>query len=220
MKAKTLIAVAAAMFFAAQAHAGTILFQDSLTNPATDLTPFEPVTGATYPAGGYTGSAVITADPLGDGNALTFGLTTYQGDIVTSSSFTSPTGMYSLTFDYLGTCGSANGCGVVIGAPTSTTVISGWLATDDPFYPPDATYGALPVLSDSGAWQQVTIDFSSSSPVYIALEDYEFAGNSGPDSAWYKDIVLSAVPAPEPGTLPLLGLGLLGLSFARRRKLA
>src|ERR1700683_2117538 len=140
MKAKMLIAVAAAMFFAAQAHADDVLFQDSLQNPATDLAPFVPVTGYTPGVDGYTGTAVIKGDPLGDGNALTFGQTTYQGDIVTSSSFTSPSGLYSLTFDYLTTCGSANGCGAAIGAPTSQTVISGWLATDDPFYPPDATY--------------------------------------------------------------------------------
>jgi hypothetical protein len=214
MKAKMLIAVAAAVFFAAQAHADTVLFSDPLQT-SSDLAPFVPVIGATYPAGGYTGSAFIGGPILGS-NGLSFGLTTYQGDIVTNSSFSSPSGMYSLTFDYLGLC-FTQGCGAAIAAAPSQNITNGWVATDDPGYV-DGIYGTLPVLPDAFAWQTATIDFSSSVPVYIALEDYEFAGASGQASIWYRNIVLSSVP--EPGTLSLLGLGLVGLGFATRRKLA
>src|SRR5215469_9457393 len=75
---------------------GSTLFSDPLQ---TNLSQWGPVGLASSGPPGNSGSAVITADPLGDGNALTFGKTTYQGDIVTLNSFTSPTGLFTLSFD-------------------------------------------------------------------------------------------------------------------------
>jgi hypothetical protein len=214
-----LIAIAALLLLAGQAYADQVLFKDSFQNPSTDLTPFVPVVGPFPFGGGPTGSQAILADPLGDGqNGLTFGATTFQGDIVTAASFSSASGKYSLTFDYLGTCGFSSGCGVIVGAPTSQNTTSGWLVGDVNFPYVDPTYGPLVQLTDNGQWQTVTIDFSSSVPVYIAIEDFEFAGHSSSQSAWYKDLTLTAVP--EPGTLTLLGLGLFGFGFTRRRKIA
>jgi hypothetical protein len=209
------------------AHADTVLFQDTLQDPSTSLAPFVPVIGPFPFGGGPTGSQKIIADPLGDGNALTFGAITFQGDIVTSNSFTSPSGIYNLTFQYLGTCGLPASCGVIIGAPTSQNTTHGWLASDKPSFGSDI-YGPVTELTDNAlAWQTASITFSSSVPVYIALEDFENAGFTstgghipGPESAWYKNVVLTAVPAPEPGTLSLISLGLLGLGAARRRKVA
>src|SRR5580692_5717928 len=86
---------------APSARADTVLFQDTLQDPSTSLAPFVPVIGPFPFGGGPTGSQKIVADPLGDGNALTFGAITFQGDIVTSNSFTSPSGIYNLTFQYL-----------------------------------------------------------------------------------------------------------------------
>ncbi len=47
---------------------------------------------------------------------------------------------------------------------------------------------------------------------WIASDGYSMMGTDGSDSEW------SAVRVPEPGTLALFGIGLLGLGLARRRK--
>jgi len=220
------IAAVFAVFAVPNASADKVLFSDSLQSTLSQWGPVgTPLSGPP----GNTGSAVITGDPLGDGNALTFGKTTYQGDIETLSSFTSGTGLFTLTFDFLGTCGHTSGCGGFINASAGPgPFLNGWVLSDTPYF--DGIYGAIHQIPDTGNWEQVTYTFAVTGPIYLSLETWEFSANSGADTAWFKNIVLtndsSSVPAgsfsvtgvPEPATLSMLAFGMLSVGFVRRRK--
>jgi hypothetical protein len=162
-------------------------------------------------------NAQIVADPLNSGNqVLNFTALRAAGDLFSANAFTSTTSnSFILSFDYLGTCQTGN-CGGFIGA--SSTTGGGahtWLGgTTSPY--PD-------LLPDTGAWEQVSISFSSSFAVHLMLEDWNGSGGIAGD-AYFDNILLtdlngpafSAVPVPAAVFLfaPVL-LGFLGF----RRKL-
>lgn len=52
------------------------------------------------------------------------------------------------------------------------------------------------------------------------LTSFTFSRPSGGDGFGMDDVLLAKQSIPEPGTLALFGLGLAGLAFARRRKVA
>ena len=197
----TLIALLAAAIPAANA---TTVFSDSFQ---TDLSQW-------VPAAGYTGTAAIVADPLGGGgNALTFGAATAHGDIVSATTFGSGTGIYTVSFDYLGLCGQPN-CGIFVYDPSHDKS----LVADFP-YP-----NLLQQITSTGQWEHVTVSFTASGPMSLLLEDWvgDYPGQTyaGPNVTYLRDLQVSETPLPAALPLFATGLGALGLLGWRRKRKA
>jgi hypothetical protein len=209
MRGKICLVIAAmALLSGAQAASASVLFSDSFTNPATDLSPW---------SGPF---AVITTAP-GGGNALTFTGTDAGGDITTNANFSSGTGLYTLTFDFLGNCGNASNCRAFVSSPSGA-----WILSDTP-YPGTANF------PDSSTWEHVSYTFATSTTTNLDIEDWSGSSHSGPGSFYLKDLVLtddpngllagtlSVTPTPLPSTwtIMLLGMAGLGLVLYRRQKI-
>jgi hypothetical protein len=159
-------------------------------------------------------------DPLGGGKALNFGSTGSGGDIFsTNASFSNPSHIYTLSYDYLGTCGTAS-CGGYVGIfPGGNFTIAGsqgdgWLSGDAPaaWFTPFAN-------RNTGVWEHIsfTFDTNSSDPFGLKLEDFVDSNNTAGD-AYFRNLELSAA-APEPSTWAMMLLGFFGIGFmAYRRK--
>ncbi|MCD4720754.1 MAG: PEP-CTERM sorting domain-containing protein [Desulfobacula sp.] len=161
----------------------------------------------------------IVVDPLdlsGSNHAMNFTQLIGAGDIFTSLSVFSA-GSYVLSFDYLGYAVDGQGqlienddtggyVGISQGYPDSHR----WL------YATGTASGALDVLIDDGLWHSYTFNFTSTFDFHLMLEDFSGSGGIAGD-AYFDNFNLA--PVPEPATMLLFGLGILGLAGASRKKL-
>lgn len=168
--------------------------------------------------GGGSHSGEIVLDPLQGDNALTHTATTAGGDTFTIDSFSHPSGLNFLEFDYLGLPGQggvAGDLGGFIGHYDGVTFR--WLAGTRPG--DTATGIDLPV---EGQWTHIVIPYVAASH-QLMMEDFSSSLGVAGDFL-FDNIVIhgGAIEqlVPEPSTISLSALALLSLGFVgwRRRR--
>ena len=158
---------------------------------ATNLGAFTVTSGTVDVVGGSL-FGFLCNGPL-SGNCVDLDGTSNQAGQITSALLTLTPGTYVLSFDLIGS---------FRGVDTSTTVTLGSLYNQTFLLSSgDQTTGIVNTTIDVNTPTTVQLQFTSNTP-----------GNIG---ALLDNV--SLVQTPEPATLSLLGVGLLGLMFGRRR---
>jgi hypothetical protein len=189
----TSIALTASCFVSVS-NAGVIFFDD-----------FEDGSLVSSPSYSAIDSGIIVSDPLESDNALSFNDT---GGSLDSLTMTSITGNVFLSFDYLGTCGAlSGGCGGYLLLPQAG---NNWLGTSTA----GNNWGY--VLTDDNTWNHYEI-FYTATTFNFRVMDWSgvgdgIAGDAYFDNIRFSDTGFATSLVPEPASIALFALGLLGLT--------
>lgn len=162
--------------------------------------------------------AKVVTDPLNASNkVLTFQVPFFAGSIFSNDTVVSPSGSYTVSFDYLGKSrrfSTPGDLGGYIGVSSADKADQLWLGGTGSF--------ATPVnLIDDGAWHRYTYTFTApgwlTTPLRLMAEDWIGSGLVTGD-AFFDNVELRGNPIPEPTSLALVVAALAAAGALSRRR--